>query len=73
MIGYSFPPILTLCLWAVLFFATWDGGEIFGAAIGSFIAALIALLPAAFLYGLACRYVELIGDAVRWIRYRRLP
>lgn len=69
--GYAFPPILMLCLWVGLFFATWDGGEVFPAAAGSLIVALIALLPATFLCGLAWRYIELTGDAVRWIRYWR--
>ena len=73
MTDYLFPAVLTLCLWAGLFFATWDGGDVFGAAAGSFIVALIASVPAAFLCGLVWRYVQLIGDAVWWIRYRRLP
>ena len=73
MTSYLFPAVLTLCLWAALFFATWDGGEVFGTAAGALIVAFIALLPAAFVCGLIWRYVQLIGDAVWWIRYRRLP
>ena len=61
-------PLLTLCLWAGLFFATWEGGDgdaLFGAAIPSFIAALVLLLPLAFIIGS-------IWNVATWVRDLRV-
>ena len=73
MTSYAFPPILTLCLWVGLFCAMWEGGEVWPVVAASLIIAFIALLPVTFCLAIAWRYIELIGDAVRWIRYRPRP
>ena len=73
MTSYALATAAMFCLWAALFFAMWDGGDVFGAAVGALVVAFIALLPAAFLCGLIWRCIQIIGDAVWWIRYRRLP
>lgn len=75
MTSYLFPPILTLCLWAGLLFATWDsgwgGGDAFGAVVGSLIAAFILLLPAAFVLASIWRLVTWVWDT--WFYRPPLP
>ena len=71
MTDYLLPPILTLCLWAGLLFALWDGSDAFGTVAASFILALILTLPAAFLAGLVWRLVSWIYDT--WFYRAPLP
>ena len=74
MNSYLFPPILTACLWAGVLITAWDngwgGGDAFGVVAGSFIAALVLLLPAAFIAGLVWRFATWVWDT--WI-YRPRP
>ena len=73
---YLFPQILTLILWASLFFATWNGGDgdaLFGAVVASLIVALIAVLPAAFCLGLIWNVATWAYDLWAYRPWRRSP